>query len=496
MMRSMFSGVSGLRTHQSRMDVIAHNIANVNTTGFKASRMTFAEAFSQTLSGASGPNPDAGRGGTNPMQVGLGVNVSSISRMMSTGAAQRTDDPLHLMIENDGFFIVGDNTGTFFTRAGDFVRDEEWNIGLPNGLLLQGWPTTWDNQAGGPARHATGPMAGEIIGPARGPVQGITIGPEMRNVPPRATGNVRVIDNIRSSDINTGEPIPAAIDFQDSLGTNYRKDIEFRWNSTTDSWDVFRRNHMICTRTNTVFNVASVAPPAAATVVPVGGGVTQDDGWTLLTSFEFNESGNPYVGAPAIPPALPTLPQHLRQGFVSYLQLVPGAGMNPALYFGQPQNSTGAAVAPPGNFIRIDFTRMTQVDMPTNVSSNNMDGLDAGRLIGLSIGQDGIISGTFSNGQRFELWQIAIALFDNPAGLAALGGNLFAMTANSGSFDGIGLTPGQAGTGLLGGTLEMSNVDLAAEFTEMITTQRGFQANSRVISTSDEMLQELVNLRR
>ncbi|MCL2236284.1 MAG: flagellar hook-basal body complex protein, partial [Defluviitaleaceae bacterium] len=322
MMRSMFSGVSGLRTHQSRMDVIAHNIANVNTTGFKASRMTFADAFSQTISGASGPNPDAGRGGTNPMQVGLGVNVSGINRNMGTGAAQRTDDPLHLMIEGDGFFIVGDNTGTFFTRAGDFVRDEEWNIGLPNGLLLQGWPTSWDPNVGGPARFQTGPMAGEIIGPQRGPVQGITIGPEMRNVPPRATGNVRVMDNIRSSETNTGEPIPTTINFQDSLGTNYQMDIEFRWVATSGTtpghWAVYHRNHITCTRTNTSFNL-DVPATGPIEVEAIATGASPDATWTRLTTIEFNESGNPDTN-----PAATTPPPFDLGGFVSFFQLVPG----------------------------------------------------------------------------------------------------------------------------------------------------------------------------
>jgi len=487
----MFSGVSGLRTHQSRMDVIAHNIANVNTTGFKASRMTFAEAFSQTLSGASAPNPAAGRGGTNPMQVGLGVNVNSISRNMSTGAAQRTDDPLHLMIENEGFFVVGDAVGgVFFTRAGDFVRDEDWNIGLPNGLLLQGWPTSWDNIAGGPARDAEG----NIIGPVRQPVQGITIGPQMRNVPPRATGNVSIRDNIRSTEATAGaEPILSNITFQDSLGTNYRMDIEFRWNAagTPPGWDVFRSNTMTRTDDNMAFNVS-----AAGVVVPVDPPTTPPDtGWTLLTSFRFNESGNPVIPpAAGTPPVVPST----MGGFVNYMVLTPGAGMNPDLVFGQVHGAGTGPGAPTATnrYIRLDFSTMTQVNQNTTVNARNMDGLEAGRLLGLSIGGDGIISGTFSNGQRFDLWQIAIALFDNPAGLAAMGGNLFSMTANSGEFDGIGLTPGQGGTNILGGTLEMSNVDMAAEFTEMITTQRGFQANSRVISTSDEMLQELVNLRR
>jgi len=471
MMRSMFSGVSGLRTHQSRMDVIAHNIANVNTTAFKSSRMTFADAFSQTIQGASAPNPEVGRGGTNPMQIGLGVNVSSIQRQMSPGAAQRTDDPMHLMIENDGFFVVGDDVqGLLFTRAGDFIRDEEWNILMPNGLLLQGWPTTWVN--GQPDRD--GDL--EVIGPVRGPVQGITIGPEMRSVPPSATQNVRVSGNIRSTESESGEPILSTISFSDSLGSNYSMAIQFQWNPGAAAWDVQRSNVVTRTDDNTQFYLDA---NGNLLELPVG----HTAGWEYLEDstaaagttlqLEFTVNGNPDLTA---------------SGFAALIA-IDASAIDPNLHFG---THTGGATGD----LAIDFTHMTQFATNTSVSSRNMDGMAPGTLIGLSIGPDGIIRGTYSNGQNFPLWQIAIARFDNPAGLMAMGGNLFSATANSGEFDGIGLTPGAAGTQLLGGTLEMSNVDLAGEFTDMITTQRGFQANSRVISTSDEMLQELVNLRR
>jgi flagellar hook protein FlgE len=456
------------------MDVIAHNIANVNTHGFKASRMTFADAFSQTIRGAAGPSPDVGRGGTNPMQIGLGVNVSSIQRNMSPGAAQRTDDSLHLMIEGDGFFVVGDDvSGFLFTRAGDFQRDAHWNIHAPNGMRLQGWPAPWDQ--GNPFW-----ADGSVRMPSRGPLQGIQIDSFMRNVPPRATGNVEMVGNLRFTDAigeNRLTGIPSSITFQDSLGTSYSMDIRFRWSAfdpvthepLPGNWVLEIADHMIRTEDNTRIDV---------TLTPAAG----PDGFGFLSDLEFNENGRPII--PAAPPN-PFTP------FINFV--VPG--LPPGVYFGQPHPGVGV---PPGvqPLLRLDFTGLTQNAGNTTVRLFHQDGLEPGTLIGLSTGGDGMITGTYSNGEAFPLWQIALAMFDNPAGLAALGGNMFAMTTNSGGFDGMGITPGAAGTQLLGGTLEMSNVDLAAEFTEMITTQRGFQANSRIISTSDEMLQELVNLRR
>jgi len=477
MMRSMFSGVSGLRTHQSRMDVIAHNIANVNTTGFKASRMTFADAFSQTIRGASAANPDVGRGGTNPMQVGLGVNVHSIQRQMSTGAAQRTDDPLHLMIEGDGFFVVGDDvSGHFFTRAGDFIRDAEWNIMAPNGMLLQGWRSPWGAD-GNPFDAQGNPQT-----PRRGPVNGIHIDAHMRSVPPRATGNIRMHGNLRYTDA-TGENadigIVSTINFQDSLGENYSLEVRFIFHpyAVGTGVDAIPANSWSVEFADVMVRTADDHP------IPM-------TGWTGGENFRlmFNENGNP---------ADPS-------SFVLFMNLndsPAAAALPPGVYFGQYHRDYAYDLdQDPDDFetfmIRLDFSGMTQHAGNTNVRPLSHDGIAPGNLIGLSIGADGILTGTYSNGQSFPLWQIAIWTFENPAGLAAMGNNLFAMTTNSGVWDGIGMTPGAAGTQLLGGTLEMSNVDLAMEFTEMITTQRGFQANSRIISTSDEMLQELVNLRR
>jgi len=445
------------------MDVIAHNIANVNTVGFKSSRMTFADAFSQTLQGAAAPNVETGRGGTNPMQIGLGVNVSSIQRLMTTGGAQRTDDPFHLMIEGDGFFVVGDNVGgLMFTRAGNFEMDRAWNLHL-NGLRLQGWEAPWG--LGGPQRDADG-RAMPIMS---GPVDGIQIHNDMRVVRPSATGNAAFTGNLRPSD----SPIVRSMNFHDSLGQTYSMDLRFTLNSTLTppAWEVERAGSI--TRTSSrPHETFDFAPGTAGSWEPLG-----------VTPLVFDDGGFPVIAAPT--------------DFVHYLSILtpgnPGITNDLNFTFGQTHPTSPT---PANNFIRIDFSGLTQFERTTTAVAENVDGMEAGELVGLSIGPDGVISGTYSNGQSFSLWQIALASFDNPAGLAAMGGNLFQTTTNSGLFDGVGLPPAGLGTRLLGGTLEMSNVDLAAEFTEMITTQRGFQANSRVISTSDEILQELVNLRR
>ena len=483
MMRSMFSGVSGLRTHQSRMDVIANNIANVNTTGFKASRMTFADTFSQTVQGASAPQALLGRGGTNPQQIGLGVNVSSIQRMMSQGGAMRTDDPFHMMIDGDGFFIVGDNaTGLMFTRAGNFMRDRDYNIVMPNGLPLHGWPAN---------RNANGFLeigadGQTTIQPA--PPQGIRITEQMRTVPALATGNITFDGNIDP----TANVVNTQMNFHDSLGNVFTVDVRF-----TPSM---------------VHNGAAIVPEYARIV----------GAWDIeFISPARRQDGTTHAFSPAIPAQRAffgtdgTL-HHIEDIATGTLTTTAGAIVLPntgptyhlanwGAFAGTPTTtfnfdltaqSMGVTFGQPPPNITIDFSALTQMAGQSTPVGHDMDGMRMGTLIGLSVGPDGIITGTYSNGQSFALWQIALARFPNPAGLESVGNNLFAATSNSGAFVGNGFQPAAIASTILGGTLEMSNVDLAAEFTEMITTQRGFQANSRVITTSDEILQELVNLRR
>ena len=484
MMRSMFSGVSGLRTHQTRMDVIANNIANVNTVGFKSSRMTFADAFSQTMQGASAPNAALGRGGTNPQQIGLGVNVSSIQRLMTQGGAMTTDDPLHLMIDGEGFFVVGDEeSGLLFTRAGDFFRDRDYNILAPNGMRLQGWPAVRNSQGFLDINE----QGRTTINPV--PVQGIQITPQMRTVPALATTQIEFEGNLDP----TAATVNTQMTFHDSLGNTFTVDVRLR--------------------PSMIDNGAASVPPFTRVVgawdAEFLAPARRQDG----TTFDF-ENAIPmqrlFFGTDGTLYHMEDSP--LGTGGGATMGYTPGAitGTNThpeytvpnlsavttratSFSFNLTATSLGVAFGQP---INVDFSALTQMAGRSNAVGNDMDGQAMGTLIGLSVGPDGIITGTYSNGRSFALWQVAVARFSNPAGLESAGGNMFRQSSNSGTFNNIGFEPGALSSRILGGRLEMSNVDLASEFTEMITTQRGFQANSRVISTSDEILQELVNLRR
>ncbi|NLI88831.1 MAG: flagellar hook-basal body complex protein, partial [Epulopiscium sp.] len=205
MMRSMYSGVSGLRTHQTKMDVIGNNIANVNTTAFKSQRVTFNEVFSQTLQSASSANDETGRGGLNPMQVGLGVNVSSIDMLMTQGAAQRTDNPFDLMIDGDGFMVVGDASGQYFTRAGALRKDDDGNLIIPNGMKVMGWQA-----------DAAGK---EIIRSNVSPLR--LDSPQNKTAPPAQTSKVELVGNLNIADAVDGKEIPVQIKMYDSLGNLY-----------------------------------------------------------------------------------------------------------------------------------------------------------------------------------------------------------------------------------------------------------------------------------
>ena len=434
MMRSMFSGVSGLRVHQTKMDVIANNISNVNTVGYKSSRVTFNEVFNQTLSGASGPNAARNRGGVNPMQIGLGTNVASIDKLMTTGAAQRTDNPLDLMIQGDGFFVVGDITGQYFTRAGNFTEDQQGFLSM-NGLKLMGWDTTWDDTA-----------KDFVI--QRMAVRPLQITPQKEFLDPTATTQVNISGNINPI---TDPAVRRSMSFFDSVGTKYLMDVDLTYTSSTateTTWTVS-------------FPVPEIYPNGdRATPRAIGGlgsfPITFDTNGHLLSVNGAAASSN-VITLTAAPP------------------LAPAATLG-----------TGT-----GDII-LDFSGLNQfVNEATNALADNRDGNSPGHMTGLNVGSDGKITGRYSNGLVRLLGQIPLAVFKNPAGLEKMGNNLFTSTPNSGPFDGVGVD-GE----LQGGVLEMANVDLSQEFTEMITTQRGFQANSRIITTSDQMLQELVNLVR
>lgn len=434
MMRSMYSGVSGLRTHQTKMDVIGNNIANVNTVGYKSQRVTFNEIFSQTIQSASSASDETGRGGRNPMQVGLGVNVASIDLQMTQGAAQRTDNPFDLMIDGDGFIIVGDATGTYFTRAGALRQDDDGNLIIPNGMIVKGWPASED---------------GKSI--QRGTVQNLRLNdPSNKSTPPEATTKLQISGNLNVTD---GVAV-TQIQFYDSLGNLYSTNLRFTYNNSGE-WTV-APEQLYADENGTLDTSGS---GGYIKLTDATGKVYYAQANLPATNFTFNSDGN-MSAATTIKLTVNQIP------------------------------NVNATVGNAGE-IEIDLSSLTQYAKKTNLDPKRLDGKAAGTMIGVKVAGDGKITASYDNGDERLLGQIVVANFDNPAGLEKVGDNIFAATANSGDFDGIG----QEGV-FQAGVLEMSNVDLAREFTEMITTQRGFQANSKIISASDEMLQELANLKR
>jgi len=408
MLRSMFAGVSGLRTFQTMMDVVGNNIANVNTAGFKSSQVTFGEAISQLLRGASGATAE--RGGINPVQVGLGVRVASIDGVFTQGASQVTGRNTDIAIQGDGFFILDTGSERVYTRAGAFTFDENGTLTGPNGTLVQGWSAD---------------EAGVVNNTS--PVQDIRI-PIGQVIEPLATSVVEVGGSLSASTPVGGTAV-ASIAVFDSLGAEHEAQFTF---------------------TKTAVNTWSV-----------GVGIGGNAGTVTPATVTFGVDGQLTSSSPLVV-----------SGFTP-----PGAD---ALDFDVDINGTLPIV---------------QFGGASTVEANNKDGRSIGFLVGYAIGNDGTIDGQFSNGEQKLLGQIATATFSNPSGLLRSGDSAFASTVGSG--EPLVGTAGSGARGLLSaGTLEMSNVDLAQEFTNMIIAQRGFQANSRVITTSDEMLADLVNLKR
>jgi len=474
-MRSMFSGVSGLRAHQLKMDVIGNNIANVNTVGYKSQRATFQEVFNQTIKGAG--SPQAGRGGTNPQQIGLGISLASIDTFHIRGAVQRTDNNTDLAINGDGFFILS-NSADFlsrtYTRAGNFTLDEYGNLVAPNGYRVLGY---MEDEERNPA-----PDGSTVL---KGVLEGIVIS-KSKSYPAMATNSATMEGNL-DKDLAR---VPAGTDPDDI--DNY---IEY--NNLTKTFEV--KNGVKVRETTTVFydslggqhkvKFTFIRGLASGTS---GTSVGADNEWGVIIQNLDDMSYFAKDDSTSVsdPPQLSEIVIPIQ--FDENGKITTGSSNDKA---------TSVILQVPGNGIfedmevKVDFSNLTQFANESTASITNKNGYPQGYLDTFSIGPTGEIYGIFTNGQSRVIGQIALATFKNPAGLEKTSENMYQVTPNSGEPI-IGL-PGSSGLGALNpGTLEMSNVDLSAEFTEMITTQRGFQANSRIITTSDEMLQELVNLKR
>ena len=444
MMRSMFSGVSGLKVHQTRMDVTGNNISNVNTLGYKAQRVTFNEVFSQTLQGASSASDETGRGGRNAMQVGLGVNVSSIDMLMTQGAAQRTDNPFDVMINGSGFLVVGDANGQYFTRAGALRVDDDGNLCIQNGMRVKGWLAQ---------PNANG--KNEIV---KSEVQNISLGSLSGSTSAASTTTKASLSgNINATSSKDEE---TTISFYDSLGNYYKAAVKFKKTTT---------------------NGQSTYTPELGKITDANGKELKGYTVGVTGTLSFDADGKLVTTTTGTGDAATTTGDSLKLTFTK----ATGADA-PTANIGAAGTTAGA----PSEIV-VDCSKMTQYASKSTLKPEAVDGNAAGSMTGYAIGGDGTITASYSNGDTRVIAQVVVAEFDNPAGLEKVGDNLYNVTTNSGDFDGIGKV-GDFSTSCL----EMSNVDLSSEFTDMIITQRGFQANSRIITVSDEMLQELTNLKR
>lgn len=523
MMRSLFSGVSGLRVHQTKMDVIANNIANVNTVGFKSSRVTFNDVFYQRIQGAAGPNAETGRAGTNAMQIGLGAGVASIDNVMTQGAAQRTDNAMDVMIQGNGFFVVSDGSGVYFTRAGNIGKDLQNNLHI-NGMQLMGWDV----------QEVDG-----VYEVQKGPVKPISLSGTKEYMKPESTTLIDIMGNLNALE----DPIVnRTMEFYDSVGNLYTADVKFKYHPGIDMTAELANGDPRYTsdgieitdeQTGKVVGYEPISDHQSSywdfeflsndeglvlvypdndrtkpkTVALNVGDLTDDVDLTSgaaalntkgILQFDTNGILQGYAAFSTDPSAAAVdSPEELKKGTPPRLNimLAPVNVLDPTATFGEPSGDTityGSAIDMPIGSISLDFSKFTQFEGEhTNAKCLYTNGNAPGTLEDISVGPDGRITGRYTNGRTRVLAQIPVAKFANPAGLEKVGNNLYATTPNSGQFDGTG----EIGD-IMGGVLEMSNVDLSQEFTEMITTQRGFQANSRIISVSDELLQELVNLKR
>lgn len=460
-MRSMYSGVSGLRVHQNKMDVIGNNIANVNTVGYKKGQMTFQEVFSQVIRGASAPQE--GKGGTNPQQVGLGVNVGSINTIHTKGPAQRTDNPTDLMIDGEGFFIVSDDTNfenRFYTRAGNFSLDRDGNLVTPDGYKVLGYQADKDG-------NITEEVGGIVVN-------------RSETVAPFATTKMEIRGNLDAR-IAIGDKHTTDTVIHDSLGNSYIVRYKFEKVGKNDEKN-----------TTWTMSVDRIIEQSTGNYVEY----TKDDGDSPIegnsVALVFDSKGKLVtIGGTKVEDATKENNVLLKN-------------LNGIKFNKNKNNDTIDEVSPIGNLndiVVFDFDdkdnllKLTQYANDMDAKPYTKDGNTSGVLNGFAIDASGIVNGIFTNGERKPLAQIMLAKFDNPMGLQKLGNNFFIDTRNSGEPQ-IGRGDSSGFGAIAPGTLEMSNVDLSMEFTDMITTQRGFQANSRIITTSDEMLQELVNMKR
>ena len=463
MMRSLYSGVSGLQNHQTRMDVIGNNISNVNTYGFKKGRVDFQDMISQQLSGAARPGEELG--GVNPKEVGLGMTVASIDTIFTQGNLQSTGVSTDLAIQGNGFFVLKNGEETLYSRAGVFGVDANGTLVNPaNGLRVQGWMAQDIN--------------GEQIVQTSASTTDLVI-PVGQKDPPKATETVRYLCNLDKNLPEIPEnPTEADI-------------IKGTWQTEIDIYDSYGNTHQLHMDFQKVpgnpnqWTVAITVDPAAEVPTETRAGIGTTDGMNNVYTLNFDNLGTLQSVTDSAGNTSNPTGNIILQASYNVPESNPDANGNP---YRQTINLDLGTIGSVENTI-------TQSASKSTTKAYFQDGYTLGYLDNFSIDQAGIITGVYSNGSTRTIGQIAMASFTNQGGLEKKGDNTYAESINSGMANiGEARTAGKGS--FLAGTLEMSNVDLTEQLTDMIVTQRGFESNAKTIQTGDSMLETVINLKR
>ena len=543
LLNSLFAGVSGMRNLQSMMDVIGNNIANVDTIGFKGSRVTFSDTFNQFIQ--AGTNPTATTGGTNSFQIGLGSKINSIDKNWNQGTFEQTGNTTDLALQGPGLFILKSNGQNFYTRAGSFIFDAEGKLVNPqNGAVVQG------------------KVAVDGVIPSGNTIQDIKIDKNLK-IPAIKTSDTTWGGNLQSSSTNTqtqnivqsgtiipaasyptdttkdctiydknGNPLTLTVKYSETAANTYNIDYKISSGST------ILRDFTPASPLATGVTINSTNGPGSYTIpalTTTSGGLSIDTGDISLDATAvrtgsdntlsyivddnrtptivngsvsvYDSLGNPHTLSvqftktdlntwrwnAAIPATDGTLSNNTGTITFDANGQIQTMSPNPAILSYAPSGGAESQT------IQLDFgsgtSGITQNSLSSQVSALTQNGSASASLSNINIDQYGNIEGIFSNGQSQDLAQVMVATFANNNGLVSVGDNMYTVAANSG--DPIVGDPGEStATTMQSGALEQSNVDLAKEFTNMIVAQRGFEANAHVITTSDTLLQDITNLIR
>ena len=486
MMRSLYSGVSGLKNHQTRMDVVGNNISNVNTTGFKSSRVTFSDTLSQTLSGASAPTEN--RGGTNPKQIGLGSATSAIDTLFTDGSVQSTGVNTDLCLSGNGLFFVKDGNLSHYTSNGNFKFDKEGYYVNSDGLKVQGWSATTPGDA-----INTNGQPSEICIPAG------------KTMAASATTKATF-----SSNLNAAEPMIKSITITTADGKTETINTDGKTfkvgapytiggtASTIASLTLNMTDGTNTTETEGSFTVGYSKPKT--TIATVYDSLGNSHNVVIyMTKTGADNTGSTWRMSLADVKTDGTSTATLKDSNGKDINLaMPKTEVKFNVNGGYDTGSgtttltlTNGAVGT--QTVALDFTALTQY-AGSSTAFATTDGNAAGTLKSVSIDSNGVITGTYTNGLNVQEAQVAIAQFNNASGLTKTGNSLYTESNNSGTPN-IG-TISDLGCTVTPSSLEMSNVDMASELTDMIVTQRGYQSNSKIITVSDELLETLINMKR